>query len=96
MDILHGVMTAYDAGDEKALAEGAKRYLELLADLDRLLDTQPQHRLSGWIRAARQWGQNAAEQDFYERNARSQVTIWGGPRLYDYAAKEWSGLTADF
>ena len=96
MGILHGVMTAYDAGDEKTLGEEAKSYLELLADMDRLLDTQPPHRLSEWIRAARQWGQDAASQDFYERNARMQITVWGGPMLYDYASKEWSGLTADF
>ena len=96
LGIRHRVMTAYDAGDETTLAKEAQRYLELLADLDRLLDTQPSYRLSGWIRAARQWGPDAAAQDLYERNARTQVTIWGGPALYDYAAKEWSGLTADF
>lgn len=96
MGILHRVMTAYDTRDEKTLAVEARRYLELLADLDRLLDSQPPHRLSEWIRAARQWGPDAAAQDYYERNARTQVTIWGGPMLYDYAAKEWSGLTADF
>ncbi len=93
---LHRALSAYDAGDEKALAAESRRYLELLADLDRLLDTQPSHRLAEWIAAARSWGRTPAEQDFYERNARTQITIWGGPMLYDYAAKEWSGLTSNF
>jgi len=34
--------------------------------------------------------------DSLERNARMQVTVWGGKELHDYAAKEWSGLVGDF
>jgi alpha-N-acetylglucosaminidase len=25
-----------------------------------------------------------------------QVTVWGGPELFDYANKEWAGLNEDF
>jgi alpha-N-acetylglucosaminidase len=32
----------------------------------------------------------------YEENARLQVTVWGGPLLFDYASKMWSGLVRDF
>jgi len=71
-------------------------YLELLDDIDRLLFTRPEYRLSRWISAARSWGKTDQEKDFMEWNARTQITIWGGPVLHDYAAKEWSGLVSSF
>jgi alpha-N-acetylglucosaminidase len=94
--LLYDAMSAYDAGDAEALGSAAQRYLALLADADRLLDTQPAHRLSAWIAAARSWSNDPKIQDLFEQNARTQVTIWGGPILYDYAAKEWSGLVSSF
>ncbi len=67
-----------------------------LDDLDALLASRPEYRLSKWISDARGWGKTQEEKDLLEDNARMQVTLWGGPELHDYAAKEWSGLVKDF
>jgi len=82
--------------DPKAYEVHRKRFFELLDALDRLMATRPEHRMSSWIAAARAWGSTPAEKDHMERNARMQVTVWGGPELYDYANKEWAGLNKDF
>jgi len=79
---------------DAAASVGAKaRFNDLMLDLDALLDTVPQYRLSGWIADARH---RSGDGDSLERNARMQVTVWGGKELHDYAAKEWSGLVGDF
>ncbi len=74
----------------------AALYLGLLDDLDKLLGTIPEYRLSTWVKSARRWGKNIVEQNQLEENARLQVTVWGGPILHDYAWKEWSGLVSSF
>jgi alpha-N-acetylglucosaminidase len=33
--------------------------------------------------------------DYYERNARTIITTWGGS-LNDYACRNWSGLLSDY
>ena len=73
-----------------------ERFFDALHDLDLLLATRPEHRLTTWVDSARSMGSYASEADLYERNARSLITWWGGPFLFDYAAREWSGLIADF
>ncbi len=72
------------------------RFFALLGEIDGVMATRPEHRLSTWIADARRWGATTAEKDRMEANARTQVTVWGGPVLYDYANKEWAGLTDDF
>src|SRR5213079_496866 len=44
---------AYERNDQKALHEAADDYVGSLFDLDRLLATVPEHRLSRWIATAR-------------------------------------------
>lgn len=91
-------------------------YIDLLADVDALVATEYAFLLGPVLSAARAWaapGDNdcatAADPamscaDFYEFNARSQLTTWnptpkgaavipGGP--IDYASKHWSGLIND-
>lgn len=82
--------------DRPAYEKHKASFFALLHDIDRVMAVRPEHRLSSWIHDARQWGANAAERDLMERNARMQITIWGGPELYDYAHKEWAGLIDDF
>ncbi len=65
-------------------------------DLDKLLGTMPEYRLSTWVNNARRWGKDRKEQEQLEQNAKLQVTVWGGPELHDYAWKEWSGLVSSF
>jgi alpha-N-acetylglucosaminidase len=71
-------------------------FFEVLADMDRLMATREEHRLSTWLDAARAMVRSEEEAALYERNARSLITHWGGPYLFDYAIKEWAGLIADF
>ncbi|MDQ2985218.1 MAG: alpha-N-acetylglucosaminidase C-terminal domain-containing protein [Armatimonadota bacterium] len=69
------------------------QFQDLLMALDSVLDEVPQYRLTNWIKQARSI---TPDKTLLERNARTQVTIWGGPVLNEYAAKEWSGLVSDF
>lgn len=82
--------------DRPTYEKHKKEFLDLLHEIDRVMAVMPEHRLSTWIRNARSWGSTPQEKDQMEWNARMQITIWGGPVLYDYANKEWAGLTDDF
>ncbi len=68
----------------------------LLKKVDELLNNHPLYRLQRWVRLARSWGTSPQEKDFYESNAKRQITTWGGPYLSEYAAKEWGGLIKDY
>lgn len=82
--------------------EAAKRDLAfekafgLIKKIDDILNAHPLYRLERWVKFARSWGNNAAEADFYEENAKRQITTWGGPDLTEYAAKIWSGFVKDY
>lgn len=52
--------------------------------------------LYSWVAEARAYADTPAEADLYERNARQQVTVWGGLKLKDYASKAWHGLYAGY
>ena len=72
-------------------------FFETLNDIDRVMATRPEHRLSTWINQAKAWGATPDEKKLFERNARLQITAWDGKGvLTDYANKEWAGLTDDF
>jgi len=73
-----------------------KSAFDLLQDLDNLMAYRADKRLETWVDAARQWGKDNAEKDYYESDAKRQVTVWGGPGLSEYAAKVWSGLIRDY
>lgn len=72
--------------------------LSLIDDVDRLLQTQPSMLLGKWINDARNLGIDDAEKDYYEKDARMLLTVWGGNErlLNDYANRGWAGLTGDF
>ena len=92
-DRIVACVAAAKAHDPTAFAAAKKQFDTLMLDLDALLDTVPQYHLSGWIADARH---GAGDPETMEKNARMQLTVWGGLQLYDYAAKEWSGLVGDF
>jgi len=100
-----------------AVSRTGNLYVELLRDLDTLVATDQAFLLGSWITMARRFGENATDceakgmsvitscEDFYEWNARVQVTSWnptmkgaaqvpGGP--IDYAAKHWNGLIGGY
>ncbi|PNP56323.1 hypothetical protein THARTR1_03848 [Trichoderma harzianum] len=65
----------------------------LLLSLDLVLSSNKNFRLSTWLSAARASAPNPAYADFFEYEARNQITLWGpSGQLVDYASKAWSGL----
>jgi alpha-N-acetylglucosaminidase len=88
------------------LATAAIAMNDTLTDLDRLLGTHRGFMVGPWIADARalglRAGASAADLDLLELNARAQISTWlplpptGENKLYDYANKQFSGLTKDY
>jgi hypothetical protein len=71
------------------------RAFELMLMMDALTSTVPDQRLERMIDNARKHGYTKEESDYYEANAKRQLTQWGNnstPALHDNASKVWSGL----
>jgi alpha-N-acetylglucosaminidase len=69
----------------------------LLDSLDDVLATNDNFKLSTWIAAARANANNTADADFFEYEARDQVTLWGpSGQISDYASKSWAGLVSTY
>jgi alpha-N-acetylglucosaminidase len=72
---------------------------ELMLMMDGLTYVLPEQRLENWIDHARKWGKTKEESDYYEADAKRQLTMWGNsgtPVLFEYASKVWSGLIRDY
>ena len=84
--------------DAKALGTLAVRFLEMGRDLDAFLGTRSEFLLGKWVSDARSWGKNAAESDYYERDARTILSTWFGrdSGLLDYASRCWNGMLRDY
>ncbi|MBR4786388.1 MAG: alpha-N-acetylglucosaminidase [Bacteroidales bacterium] len=87
---------AYKNVDLKKMRQQKKLADNLFRDVDRLLSTHPLFMLGPWIENARAWGTTPAEKDYFEKQARTILTIWGGPVLNDYANRLWGGLVKDY
>lgn len=86
---------AYQNGDIDKVVEMETNFEAIMLGADRLLCSHPTLRLENWLTYARQWGDTPALKDYYEKNARRIVTIWGPP-VDDYSARIWSGLLRDY
>ncbi|MCQ2153867.1 MAG: alpha-N-acetylglucosaminidase [Bacteroidales bacterium] len=90
------VLDIYDkAARGKNFRAREEAFLDMGEALDRALASHPNLRLDNWIGYARAWGDTPALADYYERNAKRLVTIWGPP-VEDYSARIWSGLVRDY
>ncbi|MBO7492606.1 MAG: alpha-N-acetylglucosaminidase [Bacteroidales bacterium] len=96
MDIRNDFTMAYKNRDIRKMERQMKLANQLFTDVDTLLNTHPAFMLGPWIEAARDWGTTKKEKDYYERQARTLLTIWGGPVLNDYANRMWGGLVGDY
>ena len=90
---------AYSAKDIARFDTASAALLKLLDDLDGITGTHPGFMLGNWLKDGSSWGDTPEEKKYYERNARTIVTIWqpwknGG--LRDYAGKQWNGLLKDY
>ena len=86
---------AYNVMDVKTGDIAAKRGLELLAELDRLMESHPINRLDRWLDLSHHHSADPTLNKFYESNARRIVTVWGPP-VNDYSCRIWSGLVRDY
>nr|AIG55486.1 secreted protein [Thraustotheca clavata] len=77
----------------------SERILILGADLDRLLATHEDYLLGRWLYDAKALGNTTALRQYYEYEARNQVTRWGDGNnnaITDYASKQWAGLVGSY
>lgn len=86
---------AYSMGDTSEAKSLQVKFLDLLKKMDMVLAGHPNMDLKPWIEFARNHGNTSALADYYEKNARRIVTIWGPP-IDDYSARIWSGLIRDY
>ncbi|MGD0745400.1 MAG: alpha-N-acetylglucosaminidase [Verrucomicrobiota bacterium] len=86
---------AYDRKDAVAFKKAAGQFMVLGRDSDKFLGTRTEFMLGKWIGDAKSWAATKDEQVYYEKDARSIITIWGGT-LTDYARREWNGLMSDY
>lgn len=84
---------AYRRRDIAAMKELGARMTALLDDMTELLRGHSTFSMKKWIDDARAMSADSAVQDYYERNARTLVTIWGDRHnLNDYANRSWAEL----
>ena len=74
----------------------ASQALNLMERIDAILGARLDNTLGRWIAAAKTCAADPVESRQFEQNARMQLTIWGGPELYDYASKLWGGMVGGF
>ncbi len=93
--LLQHSMLAYQQGDIKQGDDWRQQAKALILGVDALIGGQ-QESLHSWVKEARDYADTPKLAALYERNARRQVTSWGGLKLKDYASKAWQGMYADF
>lgn len=79
----------------------ASEQLDLLLDLDELLSHRSEMCLSRWICDSHNLARNEEEKRYFDKNARTLITLWGDidgdtSALYDYSWREWSGLIKEY
>mmetsp|Transcript_24619 Transcript_24619/g.58133 ORF Transcript_24619/g.58133 Transcript_24619/m.58133 type:complete len:216 (-) Transcript_24619:25-672(-) len=79
--------------DDQGIKTFGVQWLALIDELDTVLSSNKHFLLGKWLHSARSWAADDSPADFYERNARDLVTVWGNNGvLNDYASKMWGGL----
>ncbi|MDR6984630.1 alpha-N-acetylglucosaminidase [Rheinheimera pacifica] len=93
--LLQHTTLAYQQGKVEQGDNFRRQAEQLILGVDALIGGQ-QETLYSWVNDARAYADTPELAAFYERNARKQVTIWGGSSLKDYASKAWQGMYAHF
>jgi alpha-N-acetylglucosaminidase len=92
--------STYNSSDctQASLSQEGARMIQLLIDIDSVLLTNENFRLSTWLGSARAWADGEKQQElFFEYDARNQITLWGpNGEISDYAAKQWGGLVSSY
>ncbi|QSX32668.1 alpha-N-acetylglucosaminidase [Shewanella avicenniae] len=92
---LQRAMLAYQQRDIAAGDQLVAKITTLTKTLDDLMGLH-QESLHSWVNDARSYAESSSEELLYVGNAKQQITVWGGPKLKDYASKAWQGMYAGF
>lgn len=97
-DVRDHFAKAYDNKDLTALNKYGDELMSLINDMDALLATDKNELLGNWIAMARAMGKDKKEKDYFEKDAKRIVTVWGqqGRTLVDYANRSWAGLMKSY
>jgi alpha-N-acetylglucosaminidase len=89
---------AYKIHDVNKMKEYGSAMLELIADIDELLASNPNTLVGKWISDAKSFAKNDSEKKYYEQDARKIISVWGeqGHDLNDYANRSIAGLMKDY
>lgn len=93
--LVQAISQAYLNNEKDAYDALTADFERIMLSLDSLLAGHPTLNLNRWIDYARAHSEDATLQDYYEKNARRIVTVWGPP-VDDYATKIWGGLIRDY
>lgn len=83
------------SGASQRLDSTAALFNKIALGADEVLSAHPIYTLQRWIDFARRHANSPAEAEYYEKNAKRIVSIWGPP-VNDYSARIWSGLIRDY
>jgi alpha-N-acetylglucosaminidase len=79
------------------ITAAGKNLTDLLNTLDTVLSTNEAFSLSTRLSAAQSLTANYTLADFYQYDARNQITLWGpNGEISDYASKSWGGLVSGY
>jgi alpha-N-acetylglucosaminidase len=94
--LLQAAVADYEGRDLAAGDAAVAKVKDIVGRLDILLGAEPWS-LARWVGEARSYGDTAEEAQAYVRDAKAQITVWGGQgNLHDYASKAWQGMYAGF
>lgn len=93
--MLLNAVNLYKAGDVEQGNNVLARVGDIVGKLDLLMGYH-QDTLHSWLSEAAAYGETAEESAYYIKNARKQITQWGGNSLKDYASKAWQGMYANY
>lgn len=98
---LHSQITALcEKRDIPAAEKKIAAFLTLLEDVDTLVSHRSELTLARWINDAHRLATDPAEEKYYDKCARTLITLWGDigrdPALCDYAWREWGGLIREY
>ena len=91
------IMSLYESESVsfKEVRDKGDAMLEMILDMDRILATSKNFLLGTWLYDAIAMGNTTEEMQYFEYEARNQITRWGEHNsnvLGDYAGKQWSGF----
>lgn len=95
-DLRDDFNSAYKAGNVDSMKVVGAQMRELLSDITSLLACHPTFSLRRWLEDARSMTDDPAQRDYYDRNARTLITYWGGNRINDYANRAYAELNDQF